>query len=118
FADLSGLNKVKGTWKGSITLPCAYRPMEDLEQQTLTWSVVHDQNPSTVFRRDSSGDHVLLSKYRDRVSVPKDTPGNMSLVIQNLEVSDRGTYTCRVIWRAGNNSLIAKEISTEVEVVK
>lgn len=87
-------------------------------QQTLTWTVVHDQSSGTVFRRDGSGDHVLLSKYRGRVSVPKDTPGNVSLHILNLEMADRGTYTCQVTWTASNNSLIVKEIATKVQVVK
>ncbi|XP_027518998.1 V-set and immunoglobulin domain-containing protein 4-like isoform X1 [Corapipo altera] len=118
FLDLSGPSEIKAVWKGSITLPCAYVPVEDPVQQTLTWSVVHDQSSGTIFRRDGSGDHVLLSEYRDRVSVPKDTPGNVSLVILNLEVSDRGTYTCQVTWRASNNSLIAKEIVTKMEVVR
>ncbi|NXK94202.1 VSIG4 protein, partial [Formicarius rufipectus] len=118
FLDLSGPNEIKGVWKKSVTLPCAYVPVEDLVQQTLIWSVVHDQSSGTIFRRDGSGDHVLLSEYRDRVSVPKDAPGNVSLLILNLEVSDRGTYICQVTWRARNNSMIAKEIMTEVEVVK
>ncbi|XP_010570653.1 PREDICTED: V-set and immunoglobulin domain-containing protein 4-like isoform X1 [Haliaeetus leucocephalus] len=118
FLDLTGPSEVEGIWKGSITLPCAYVPEKDFVQQTLKWTVVHDQSSGTVFRRDSSGDHVLLSKYRDRVSVLKDAPGNVSLHILNLEVSDRGTYTCEVTWRASNNSLIAKDITTKVEVVK
>uniref|UniRef100_A0A663EVK3 V-set and immunoglobulin domain-containing protein 4-like n=1 Tax=Aquila chrysaetos chrysaetos TaxID=223781 RepID=A0A663EVK3_AQUCH len=118
FLDLTGPSEVEGIWKGSITLPCAYVPEKDFVQQTLKWTVIHDQSSGTVFRRDSSGDHVLLSKYRDRVSVLKDTPGNVSLHILNLEVSDRGTYTCQVTWRASNNSLIAKDITTKVEVVK
>lgn len=87
-------------------------------QQTLTWTVVHDKVSSTIFRRDGSGDHVLLSQYRERVSIPKDAPGNVSLLILNLEVSDRGTYTCQVTWKDSNNSLIAKEIATKLEVVK
>ncbi|XP_071425691.1 V-set and immunoglobulin domain-containing protein 4-like isoform X1 [Pithys albifrons albifrons] len=89
FLDLSGPSEIKGVWKGSVTLPCAYVPMEDLVQQTLTWSVAHHQDSGTIFRRDSSGDHVLLSEYRDRVT-----------------------------WRASNNSMIAKEIVTKLEVVK
>ncbi|NXU90174.1 VSIG4 protein, partial [Xiphorhynchus elegans] len=118
FLDLSGPSEIKGVWKSSVTLPCAYVPVEDLVQQTLIWSVAHDQSSGTLFRRDGSGDHVLLSEYRDRVSVPKDAPGNVSLLILSLEVSDRGTYTCQVTWRASNNSMIAKEIMTKVEVVK
>lgn len=118
FLDLTGPSEIKGVWKGSTTLPCAYVPVKDLVQQTLTWTVAHDQSSGTVFRRDGSGDHVLLSEYRDRVSVLTDAPGNVSLHILNLEISDRGTYTCRVTWRASNKSLITKEITTKVEVVK
>ncbi|KAM4768416.1 V-set and immunoglobulin domain-containing protein 4-like isoform 3-T3 [Cyanocitta cristata] len=118
FLDLSGPSEVRGVWRGSITLPCAYVPVEDLVQQTLTWTVVHDKGSGTIFRRDGSDDHVLLSEYRDRVSIPKDAPGNVSLLILNLEVSDRGTYTCQVTWKDSNNSLIAKEITTKLEVVK
>ncbi|NXN72827.1 VSIG4 protein, partial [Himantopus himantopus] len=118
FLDLTGPNEIEGTWKGSIVLPCAYVPVKDFVQQMLIWTVVHDQSSGTIFRRDGSGDHILLSEYRGRVSVLKDAPGNVSLHILNLEVSDRGTYTCQVTWRASNNSLIAKEITTKVEVVK
>ncbi|NWI27397.1 VSIG4 protein, partial [Sula dactylatra] len=118
FLDLTGHNKLEGIWKGSTVLPCTYVPVKDFVQQTLTWTVLRDQSSGTVFRRDDSGDHVLLSEYRDRVSVLKDTPGNVSLHILNLEVSDRGTYTCQVTWKASNNTLMAKEITTKVEVVK
>ncbi|NXN79313.1 VSIG4 protein, partial [Bombycilla garrulus] len=118
FLDLSGLSELQGVWKDSITLPCAYVPVEDLVEQTLTWAVVHDKGSGTIIRRDGFGDHVLLSEYRDRVSIPKDAPGNVSLLILSLEISDRGTYTCQVTWRDSNNSLIAKEITTKLEVVK
>ncbi|NXY78599.1 VSIG4 protein, partial [Glareola pratincola] len=118
FLDLTGSNEIEGVWKGSAILPCAYVPVEGFLQQTLTWTVVHDQSSGAVFRRDSSGDHILLAEYRERVSVPKDAPGNVSLHILNLEISDRGTYTCQVTWRASNNSLITKEIATKVEVAK
>jgi len=118
FLDLTGPSEIKGVWKASATLPCAYVPVQDFVQQMLTWMVVHDQSSGTIFQRDSSGDQVLLAEYRGRVSVPKDTPGNVSLHILNLEVSDRGTYTCQVTWKARNNSLIARDITTKVEVVK
>ncbi|XP_005045823.1 PREDICTED: V-set and immunoglobulin domain-containing protein 4 isoform X2 [Ficedula albicollis] len=118
FLELSGPSEIKGVWKESVTLPCAYVPVEDLVQQTLTWTVVHDKGSSTIFRRDGSGDHILLSEYRGRVSIPKDVPGDVSLLILSLEISDRGTYTCQVTWRDSNNSLIAKEITTNLEVVK
>ncbi|NWH96675.1 VSIG4 protein, partial [Tichodroma muraria] len=118
FPDLSGPSEIKGVWKESVTLPCAYVPVEDLVQQTLIWTVAHDKGSASIFRRDDSGDHVLLSEYRDRVSIPKNAPGNVSLLILSLEISDRGTYTCQVTWRDSNNSLIAKEVTTKLEVVK
>ncbi|XP_014810840.1 PREDICTED: V-set and immunoglobulin domain-containing protein 4-like [Calidris pugnax] len=118
FLDLTGPNMVGGIWKGSTILPCAYVPEEDFVQHSLVWTVVHDQGSGTIFRRDSSGDHVLLSEYRGRVNVLKDAPGNVSLHILSLEFSDRGTYTCRVTWRARNNSLVTKDITTKLEVVK
>ncbi|NXO76024.1 VSIG4 protein, partial [Sitta europaea] len=118
FPDLSGLSEIKGVWKASVNLPCSYVPVEGLVQQTLSWAVVHDKGSGTILRRDGSGDHILLAEYRDRVSIPKDDPGNLSLLILTLEISDRGTYTCQVTWRDNNNSLIAKEITTKLEVVK
>ncbi|NXY48051.1 VSIG4 protein, partial [Ceuthmochares aereus] len=118
FLDLSGLTEIEGVWKASTTVPCAYVPLQDFEQQTVTWLVEHDKSSATIFRRDESGDHILLSTYRDRVSVLKDTPGNVSLQILNLEMSDRGTYTCQVSWRMSNNSLITREITTKLEVIK
>ncbi|NXX93609.1 VSIG4 protein, partial [Centropus bengalensis] len=118
FLDLSGLSEIQGTWKAPVTVPCTYVPQQDLEQQTLTWRVDHDKSSATIFRRDQSGDHVLLSAFRDRVSVLQDTPGNVSLQILTLEMSDRGTYTCRVTWRTSNSSLVAREVSTKLEVVR
>ncbi|NWI87316.1 VSIG4 protein, partial [Pitta sordida] len=118
FLDLSGPNEIEGVWRTSVILPCTYVPVEDLVQQTVIWSVAHEQSSGSIFRRDGSGDHVLVSEYRDRVSIPKDITGNVSLLIRHLEISDRGSYTCQVTWKATNNSLIAKEITTKVEVVK
>ncbi|CAM9367034.1 unnamed protein product [Bubo scandiacus] len=116
--DLSGVHQVKGTWMGSTTLPCTYMPSEGFTEQTLRWSVERDDSTATVFRRDDSGDHVLLSRFRDRVSVPKHSPGNASLLIENLEIPDSGHYTCQVVWRSKNNSLITKEVTTTVKIVK
>ncbi|XP_017926055.1 V-set and immunoglobulin domain-containing protein 4 [Manacus vitellinus] len=116
--DLSGVHQVKGTWMGSTTLPCTYVPSEGFTEQALSWSVERDSSTSTIFRRDDSGDHILLSNFRDRVSVPKHSPGNVSLLIENLEMPDSGHYTCQVIWRSTNNSLITREVTTIVKIVK
>lgn len=99
-------------------MPCVYMPVKDFVQKILKWMVVRDQSSVTIFRRDDSGDHVLLSDYRGRVSVLKDAPGNVSLDILNLEVSDKGTYICQVTWRNSSDSLIVREITTELKIVK
>ncbi|NXV77302.1 VSIG4 protein, partial [Atlantisia rogersi] len=116
--DLSGVHQVKGTWMASTTLPCTYVPLEGFTQQTLVWSVERDHSTSALFRRDDSGDHVLLAQFRGRVSVPKQSPGDASLLIDSLEIPDSGHYTCQVIWRSQNNSLVQKEVTTTVKVVK
>ncbi|XP_058703436.1 V-set and immunoglobulin domain-containing protein 4-like isoform X2 [Poecile atricapillus] len=116
--DLSGVHQVTGTWMGSTTVPCTYVPSEGFTQQTLSWSMERDSSISTIFRRDDSGDHILLSKFRGRVSIPKHSPGDASLLIENLEMPDSGHYTCQIIWRSTDNSLITREVTTTVKVVK
>ncbi|XP_061301540.1 V-set and immunoglobulin domain-containing protein 4-like isoform X1 [Pezoporus flaviventris] len=116
--DLTGVHQVQGTWMGSVTLPCTYMPSDGFTQQTLIWSMERDHSTSTIFRRDYSGDHILLSQFRNRVSVPKHSPGNASLLIENLEIPDSGHYTCQVTWRSKNNSVITREVTTAVKVVK
>ncbi|XP_058280180.1 V-set and immunoglobulin domain-containing protein 4-like, partial [Hirundo rustica] len=116
--DLSGVHQVTGTWMGSTTVPCTYVPSEGFTQQTLSWSVERDSTISTILRRDHSGDHIMLSKFRGRVSVPKNSPGDASLLIENLEMPDSGHYTCKVTWRSTNNTLITREVTTTVKVVK
>ncbi|NXA37052.1 VSIG4 protein, partial [Eudromia elegans] len=116
--DLSGLHQVNGTWKGSTALPCTYVPSDGFTQQTLVWSMTRDYSTSTIFRRDDSGDHILLSWFRDRITVPENSPGDVTLQIKNLEIPDSGRYTCQVMWSSKNNSLITKEMTTTVKVVK
>ncbi|NWV26468.1 VSIG4 protein, partial [Origma solitaria] len=116
--DLSGVHQVTGTWMGSTTLPCTFVPSEGFTEQTLSWSMERDSSISTIFWRDDSGDHILLSRFRGRVSVPKDSPGNASLLIENLEMPDSGHYTCKVTWRSTDTSLITRELTTTVKVVK
>ncbi|NXP57140.1 VSIG4 protein, partial [Chloropsis cyanopogon] len=118
FLELSTVHQVTGTWMGSTTVPCTFVPSEGFTQQTLSWSLERDSSISTIFRRDESGDHILLSKFRGRVSVPKHSPGDASLRIENLEMPDSGHYTCQVVWRSTDNSLITKEVTTTVKVVK
>ncbi|XP_066194773.1 V-set and immunoglobulin domain-containing protein 4 isoform X3 [Sylvia atricapilla] len=116
--DLSGIRQVTGTWMGSTTIPCTYVPSERFTQQRVSWSLERDSSSSTIFWRDDFGDHILLTKFRGRVSVPKNSPGDASLLIENLEMPDSGHYTCQVTWRSTDNSLIKKEVTTTLKVVK
>ncbi|NXI32089.1 VSIG4 protein, partial [Sterrhoptilus dennistouni] len=116
--DLHGVHEVTSMWMGSTSVPCRYMPAEGFTQQRLSWSLERDSSTSTIFRRDDTGDHVLLSKYRGRVSVPKNSLGDASLHIENLEMPDSGHYTCQVVWRSTDNSLITREVTTTLKVVK
>ncbi|XP_074864091.1 V-set and immunoglobulin domain-containing protein 4-like [Carettochelys insculpta] len=116
--ELTGPQDIEGTWRSSVTLPCVYVPSPDFVQQTIIWTLERDQSLHTVFRRDSSGDHIMLSRYRDRVSVPNNTPGDVSLEIETLEVPDSGLYTCKVTWRAQNKRLLTRERTMILRVTK
>ncbi|XP_067405832.1 V-set and immunoglobulin domain-containing protein 4-like isoform X2 [Emydura macquarii macquarii] len=87
-------------------------------QTTVIWTLDRDQSLATVFQRDRSGDHIPLSQYRGRVNIPKYRHGDVSLQIEKLEIPDRGQYTCKVTWRAHNKSLLTRERTMTVNVVK
>uniref|UniRef100_A0A803VRV3 Ig-like domain-containing protein n=1 Tax=Ficedula albicollis TaxID=59894 RepID=A0A803VRV3_FICAL len=116
--DLSGVHQLTGTWMASTTVPCTYVPAEGFTLHTLSWSLERDSGVSTIFLRDDSGDHILPAIFRGRVSVPKHRPGDASLLIEKLEMPDSGRYTCQVVWRSTDNSLITRELTTTVKVVK
>uniref|UniRef100_A0A7M4ENV3 Ig-like domain-containing protein n=1 Tax=Crocodylus porosus TaxID=8502 RepID=A0A7M4ENV3_CROPO len=116
--DLTGTHEIEGVWKSSTILPCIYVPIEDFNQATVVWTLERDQTRVTIIQRDLSGDHTLLTQYRGRVSIQKEIPGNVSLQIKKLEIPDSGHYTCKVTWRAQNDSLITKEVTTTFRVVK
>ncbi|NWY75324.1 VSIG4 protein, partial [Erithacus rubecula] len=116
--SLSGVHQITGTWMGSTTVPCTYVSAEGFTLHTLSWSLERDSRVSTIFLRDDSGDHILLANFRGRVSVPKHSPGDASLLIEKLEMPDNGHYTCQVVWRSTDNSLIKRELTTTVKVVK
>lgn len=60
----------------------------------------------------------MLSRYRGRLSIPKYRPGDVSLEIEKLEIPDSGHYTCKVTWIAQDKSLLTRERTTRVNVVK
>ncbi|XP_006020567.2 V-set and immunoglobulin domain-containing protein 4-like isoform X2 [Alligator sinensis] len=116
--DLTGTDEIEGVWKSSTILPCIYVPSDHFNQTTVVWTMERDQTRVTVIQRDLTGDHTLLTRYRDRVSIEKEIPGNVSLQIKNLEIPDSGLYTCKVTWTAQDDSRTTKEMTTTLRVVK
>ncbi|KAJ1197200.1 hypothetical protein NDU88_001062 [Pleurodeles waltl] len=106
---------VTGTWRHSVTLPCTYSPVDHAPQRTV-W-LFDDRR---LFERDEAGDHVFVTRYRERLSLPQDRQGsNVSLTIVNLEIDDGGVYTCKVsLMLPGSSNLITKEASTHLIVRK
>ncbi|XP_078496260.1 V-set and immunoglobulin domain-containing protein 4-like [Lissotriton helveticus] len=113
--DVIAPHDVTGTWRHSVTLPCAYSA-EDHTPQRVIWLF----EGRRLFERDDAGDHVSVTRYRGRVSLPQDSQGsNVSLTIVNLEIDDGGVYTCKVSLRSpGTSSLITKEAITQLQVIK
>nr|XP_056715752.1 V-set and immunoglobulin domain-containing protein 4 [Euleptes europaea] len=118
--DLTGVQEIEGTWRASVNLPCVYEPSADFEQEAVVWKAsLSDHSIRTIFRRaPDSGDQILLMHFKSRIHVPKDPPGDVSLLIEDLELADRGQYTCEVVWVARNKSRMTKERMTVLSVVK
>ncbi|XP_044293764.1 V-set and immunoglobulin domain-containing protein 4 isoform X1 [Varanus komodoensis] len=116
--DLQGLQVVNGTWRAAITLPCVYEPSADFKELRVIWKASWDAL-KTIFHRDAnSGDQVLLTTFKGRLSVAKGLPGSVSLLIHQLEMTDTAQYTCEVSWEARNKSLIKRERMTTLKVIK
>uniref|UniRef100_A0A8D2KYH2 Ig-like domain-containing protein n=1 Tax=Varanus komodoensis TaxID=61221 RepID=A0A8D2KYH2_VARKO len=109
---------VNGTWRAAITLPCVYEPSADFKELRVIWKASWDAL-KTIFHRDAnSGDQVLLTTFKGRLSVAKGLPGSVSLLIHQLEMTDTAQYTCEVSWEARNKSLIKRERMTTLKVIK
>ncbi|XP_007436803.2 V-set and immunoglobulin domain-containing protein 4 isoform X1 [Python bivittatus] len=117
--DLTGINMANGTWRAPITLPCMYEPSADFKEVKVTWKfLIQGEEPHSIFLRDSSGDHTFLAAFRHRISVAKKSPGDVSLQIKELEMTDTGAYTCSVQWEAKNMSKFTEEKMVQLQVVK
>uniref|UniRef100_A0A7N4NPP3 V-set and immunoglobulin domain containing 4 n=1 Tax=Sarcophilus harrisii TaxID=9305 RepID=A0A7N4NPP3_SARHA len=115
---LEGPKKLIGPWKGSVNITCTYRPMEGYSQHQVKWLIRQNNDPVTIFVRDGTGDHIQQTKYRGRLEVTKDTPGDVSLVLDNLEMDDRGEYVCQVTWKTADGGQLMREHMTELQIQK
>ncbi|XP_051824128.1 V-set and immunoglobulin domain-containing protein 4 isoform X2 [Antechinus flavipes] len=115
---LEGPKKVIGPWKGNVNINCTYRPMEGYKEHQMKWLVRQNNDPVTIFVRDGTGDHIQQTKYRGRLEVTKDTLGDVSLFLDNLEMDDRGQYVCQVTWKLANGDQVMREHTTELQIQK
>ncbi|XP_036596284.1 V-set and immunoglobulin domain-containing protein 4 isoform X2 [Trichosurus vulpecula] len=115
---LEGPVKMTGPWKGNVNIACTYGPMEGYTQILVKWLVQQDNDPVTIFLRDSSGDHIQQAKYRGRLQVSREPPGDVSLLLETLEMDDRGRYLCQVTWKGPDGRHLMRERQTELQIQK
>ncbi|XP_078004130.1 V-set and immunoglobulin domain-containing protein 4 isoform X7 [Phascolarctos cinereus] len=115
---LEGPVKMIGPWKGNVNVACTYGPLKGYTQVQVKWLVQQDNEVVTIFLRDSSGDHIQQAKYRGRLQVNREPPGDVSLLLETLEMDDRGRYQCQVTWKVPDGRQLVKERMTELQIQK
>nr|XP_025843438.1 V-set and immunoglobulin domain-containing protein 4 isoform X7 [Vulpes vulpes] len=106
---LEAPESVTGPWKGDVNIPCTYGPLQGYSQVMVKWLVQRGWDPVTIFLRDSSGDHIQLAKYRGRLQVNHEVPGDVSLQLNTLEMDDRSHYTCEVTWQTPSGNQVVRD---------
>ncbi|XP_058392013.1 V-set and immunoglobulin domain-containing protein 4 isoform X2 [Diceros bicornis minor] len=114
---LEAAESVTGPWKGDVNIPCTYGPLQGYTQVLVKWLVQRGSDPVTIFLRDSSGDHIQQAKYRGRLHVNHEVPGDVSLQLNILEMDDQSHYMCEVTWHtlAGNEVVRDKIIELRIQ---
>ncbi|XP_047391051.1 V-set and immunoglobulin domain-containing protein 4 isoform X4 [Sciurus carolinensis] len=115
---LEGPESVIGPWKGDVNMPCTYGPLKGYTQVLVKWLVQRGSDPVTIFLRDSSGDHIQQTKYRRRLNVSYDVPGDVSLQLNTLEMDDRSHYICEVTWQTPDGNQVIRDKIIELRVQK
>ncbi|XP_012499154.1 PREDICTED: V-set and immunoglobulin domain-containing protein 4 isoform X2 [Propithecus coquereli] len=115
---LEAAENVTGPWKGDVYIPCTYGPLQGYTQVLVKWLVQRGLYPVTIFLRDSSGDHIQQAKYRGRLHVSHEVPGDVSLQLSTLEMDDRSHYTCEVTWQTPDGNRVVRDKITELRVEK
>ncbi|XP_065771575.1 V-set and immunoglobulin domain-containing protein 4 isoform X3 [Muntiacus reevesi] len=109
---------VTGPWKGDVNIPCTYGPLQGYTQVLVKWLVERGSDSVTIFLRDLSGDHIQQAKYRGRLRVNHEVPGDVSLHLNTLEMDDRSHYTCEVTWQTPDGNQVVKDKIIELRVQK
>lgn len=115
---LEAPERVIGPWKGNVNIPCTYGPLQGYAQVSVKWLVQRDSDPVTIFVRDFSGDHIQQAKYRSRLNVNNEVPGDVSLQLKTLEMDDRSHYTCEVTWQTPDGNQVVRDEIIELRVQK
>ncbi|XP_020640072.3 V-set and immunoglobulin domain-containing protein 4 isoform X1 [Pogona vitticeps] len=118
--ELTGDHVVNGTWKAAVTLRCVYEPSAEFKQVKVVWKASQqDRGFRTIFDQElNSGGQTFTTAFRGRLSLTQQRPGDVSLQIKELTMTDSGSYACEVTWEARNKSRITKEKTTRLQVVK
>ncbi|XP_022271715.1 V-set and immunoglobulin domain-containing protein 4 isoform X4 [Canis lupus baileyi] len=115
---LEAPESVTGPWKGDVNIPCTYGPLQGYTQVMVKWLVQRGWDPVTIFLRDSSGDHIQLAKYRGRLQVNHEVPGDVSLQLNTLEMDDRSHYTCEVTWQTPSGNQVVRDKIIDLRIQK
>uniref|UniRef100_A0A672ZB54 Ig-like domain-containing protein n=1 Tax=Sphaeramia orbicularis TaxID=375764 RepID=A0A672ZB54_9TELE len=96
-----------------VILPCHVEPVQDVVAMTIEWSRP-DLDPMFVYLWRARQDNTYMKNpmYTGRTSLSVDElkKGNMSLKLTNVQLSDRGTYTC--LFLANNLEMSVELIMT------
>ncbi|KAM4565392.1 uncharacterized protein V3H82_014452 isoform 5-T5 [Fundulus diaphanus] len=95
-----------------ILMPCEF-PTHEADQPTVVWTR-SDLSPSIVHQRQKDGNQLKDQNqlYRGRTFMKPDAleTGELTLNLTNLQVSDTGTYTCRVRTSKGEGKVTDIEL--------
>lgn len=118
-------SSVSGTRGSSVTLPCKYRYEPELTAPRRTrvkWSWLPANAITTAVSSDAfttetevmvamGNRHRSYGGFRGRVRLRRSAPGDMSLVINELQLNDTGRYRCEVI-----DGLEDESVTVELEL--
>ncbi|XP_042526841.1 V-set and immunoglobulin domain-containing protein 4 isoform X1 [Dipodomys spectabilis] len=115
---LEAPERVTGPWKGDVSIPCTYGPLEGYTQVLVKWLVQRHLDTVTIFLRDSTGDHIQQAKYRGRLHIRHGIPGDVSLQLDTVEMDDRSHYMCEVTWQTPDGNKVVRDKIIELQVQK
>uniref|UniRef100_A0A3P9MR37 Hyaluronan and proteoglycan link protein 3 n=1 Tax=Oryzias latipes TaxID=8090 RepID=A0A3P9MR37_ORYLA len=118
-------SSVSGTRGSSVTLPCKYRYEPELTAPRRTrvkWTWLPANAITTAVSSDAfttetevmvamGNRHRSYGGFRGRVRLRRSAPGDMSLVINELQLNDTGRYRCEVI-----DGLEDESVTVELEL--